>query len=317
MIIHNSLDNFISPTSRAVTLGTFDGVHLGHQKILKRLKEVAKKIQGESVVITFWPHPRLLLDPNNNSVQLLNTFDEKVALLRQQEIDHLVVIPFTKEFSQLTSQDFISKILIDKIKTTKLVIGYDHRFGKDRGGSIEELKNNHLKYGFEVEEISAQDIDNVTISSTIIRKSLLNGDILTASRFLGRPYSIEGKIVFGNKIGRELGFPTANIEVESANKLIPSNGIYAVTVAFDSQILKGMLYIGRRPTIESGERVIEVNLFDFDKVIYGGTLKIYFHSFLRKDKKFEDLVALKEQLFLDKQKADDILKDILPATKEI
>ena len=310
MKIYHSIDDFQRRHCAVVTSGTFDGVHLGHQTILNRLKEVADKSKGETVVITFWPHPRLILNAEDDTLRLLNTFEEKAALLKEQGIQHLLRITFTKEFSQLTSHDFITNILVDKIGTRKLVIGYDHRFGRNREGSFEELKLNAVHYGFDVEEIPRQDVDHVAVSSTKIRQALEEGDIGTASQLLGKAYSISGRVVKGDKIGRELGYPTANIDIDSNHKLIPNEGIYAVTVEYEHQLINGMLYIGNRPTIHGNlKRSIEVNLFDFNKDIYGETLKINLIAYLRGDIKFNGLDALKEQLHKDKQSAINALKN--------
>lgn len=311
MKIYHSLEDFTPLNYGVVTSGTFDGVHLGHQKILHRLHEIAKRNNGESVVITFWPHPRMILKPNDISLKLLNTFEEKADLLRQQNIDHLIRIPFTKEFSQITSQDFVTKILVDNIGTKKLVIGYDHRFGKNREGSFEQLKVNGPTYGFDVEEIPPQDIDHVTVSSSKIRKALEDGDIDAATHFLGRPYSISGRVVKGDKLGRVLGFPTANIDLDSHDKLIPVEGIYAVKVIYEKNEYGGMLYIGTRPTVDGSKRSIEVNIFQFEKEIYGESLHVSFIKLLRMDSKFQDLQSLKEQLHKDKEDAQKALGNYL------
>jgi len=295
-------------SNAVVTSGTFDGVHIGHQRILERLKEVAEKNKGETVVITYWPHPRLVLYPEDQSLKILNTFEEKAELLKEQGIQHLLRIPFTKEFSQISSQEFIDSILVKKIGTKKLVIGYDHRFGKNREGSFEQLKINGPQYGFDVEEIPRQEIDDVGVSSTKIRKALLEGDIDTASHFLGRPYAISGRVIKGDKLGRVLGFPTANIDIDSRHKLVPNEGIYAVLVQHESSLFGGMLYIGNRPTIGGTKRSIEVNIFDFDKEIYGENLTLRIMAPLRKDAHFVDLEALKKQLKADKESALIILK---------
>lgn len=229
MKIYHSLEDFSRLPFGVVTSGTFDGVHVGHQKILLRLKEVAEKNSGETVVITFWPHPRTILKPNEPSLKLLNTFEEKADLLRKFGVQHLIRIPFTKEFSQVTSVDFITQILVDRIGTRKLVIGYDHRFGKNREGSFEQLKLNGPAFGFDVEEISRQDIDHVGVSSTKIRQALEAGDIETANHFLGEPYPLSGRVIKDDKLGRVLGYPTANIDLDSHDKLVPAEGIYAVT----------------------------------------------------------------------------------------
>jgi riboflavin kinase / FMN adenylyltransferase len=310
MKIYHSLEDFTRLTFGVVTSGTFDGVHMGHQKILRRLAEIATKAGGESIVITFWPHPRMILSPTNTPIKLLNTFEEKAELIRSQGIDHLLRIPFTKEFSQLTSQEFITNILVEQIGTRKLVIGYDHRFGKNREGSFEQLKLNGPTYGFDVEEIPAQDIEHVAVSSSKIRKALETGDLETATHFLGRPYSLRGRIIKGDKLGRVLGFPTANIDVDTHDKLIPVEGIYAVRVKYEKQQYGGMLYIGTRPTVDGTRRTIEVNIFDFDKEIYGETLDVSFLKLLRMDSKFNDLESLKQQLVKDKIAALQVLSEL-------
>jgi riboflavin kinase/FMN adenylyltransferase len=311
MRIYHNLDDFSPVRNAVVTSGTFDGVHVGHQKILSRLTEVAKKNLGETVVITFWPHPRLVLYPNDTDLKLLNIFEEKAELIKAQGIQHLLRIPFTKEFSQQSSEEFITNILVDKIGTKKLVIGYDHHFGKNREGSFEQLKLNGPKYGFDVEEISRQDVDHVVVSSTKIRRALETADLETATHLLGRPYGITGRVVKGDKIGRLMGFPTANLEIDSKHKLVPADGIYAVTVQHEHTVFGGMLYIGYRPTIDGAKKSIEVNIFDFDKDIYGESLSIKFHQLIRGDSKFNDLEELKEQLKKDKDQALSILKSIL------
>ncbi len=310
MKIYHTLEDFTPLRYGVVTSGTFDGVHVGHQKILQRLNEVSDKNNGETVVITFWPHPRLILRPDEPFMQLLNTFEEKAELLREQGVNHLIRIPFTKEFSQISSQEFITKILVETIGTKKLVIGYDHRFGKNREGSFEQLKLNASTYGFDLEEISRQDVDHVGVSSTRIRKALEEGDLDTSNHFLGRPYSLSGRIIKGDKLGRILGFPTANLELDSHDKLVPAEGIYAVKVGHENKIYGGMLYIGTRPTVNGTRRSIEVNIFEFDKDIYGETLHIYFIKLLRRDSKFSDLESLKNQLQRDKDSALAVLKNL-------
>ena len=303
MKIYHGIEDFVRLSYAVVTSGTFDGVHVGHQKILSRLHEIADKQNGETVVITFWPHPRMVLHPEDTALKLLNTFEEKAELLKAQGIHHLIRIPFTKEFSQLSSEEFITQILVQTIGTKKLVIGHDHHFGKNREGSFEQLKLDGPKYGFEVEEIPRQDVDHVGVSSTKIRRALEEGDIVTASHCLGHAYSITGRVIIGDKLGRILGYPTANIETDSYYKLVPADGIYAVTVQYSHKMLKGMLYIGNRPTINGVKRNIEVNIFDFKNEIYGETLTIHFHQLIRNDIKFNDLEELKKQLSLDKVEA--------------
>ncbi|CAN5346195.1 bifunctional riboflavin kinase/FAD synthetase [soil metagenome] len=310
MKIYHTLDDFSKLRYAVVTSGTFDGVHLGHRKVLSRLKEISEKNGGETVVITFWPHPRLVLKPEDDKLKLLNTFEEKAALLKLQGIQHLLRIPFTKEFSQLSSSDFITNILVDRIGTQKLVIGYDHRFGKNREGSFDELKINGPKYGFDVEEIPRQDIDHIGVSSSKIRKALDEGDVTTARQLLGQSYSITGRIIKGDRLGRVLGFPTANIDIDSHHKLVPAEGIYAVKVSHAGKHYGGMLYIGNRPTIDGARRSIEVNIFDFSKEIYGENLTVSFEKLLRRDSKFNDLEELKIQLQKDKEAAIKALEEL-------
>ena len=309
MKIYYSTDDFNPVKNAVVTSGTFDGVHVGHQRILNRLKEIAANNGGETVVITFWPHPRFVLKPGTSTHLLLNTFEEKAELLKEQGIQHLLRIPFTKEFSQTTSQEFIENILVKKIGTKKLVIGYDHRFGKSREGSFEQLSMNAASYGFDVEEIPRQDVDNIGVSSSRIRLALEEGDLETATHFLGRPYSMNGRVVKGDKLGRVLGYPTANIDIDSNDKLVPAHGIYAVTVEHESERLMGMLYIGNRPTVDGSKMAIEVNIFNFDRDIYGENLKVNLIATIRKDAKFDDLETLKKQMEADKVAAIRVLAE--------
>ena len=303
MQIHEGLADFPSIPNAVVTSGTFDGVHVGHQKILSRLNELAKKNKGETVLLTYWPHPRLVLYPKEHHLRLLSTFDEKVNLLRDFGIDHLIVLPFTPEFSQMSSVDFIQQILVDKIQTKCLVIGYDHKFGKNREGSFDYLQAHSEELGFAIEEISRQDVDDMGVSSSKIRIALESGDLPTATSYLGRPYSLTGEVVIGQQIGRSIGFPTANIQVKDDYKLLPKNGVYAVTVQVEGQQYKGMLNLGNRPTVSGEQKTIEVHLFDFAGDLYHKSLSVNFIQFLREEKKFADLAALKDQLILDQEKA--------------
>lgn len=307
MKIYEGLAGFSPVKNAVVTSGTFDGVHLGHQKILKRIREIARSIQGETVLITFWPHPRLVLYPDEHNLRLLSTFEEKTKLLRQFGIDHLITIPFTKEFSQMSSQEFIKKVLIDSIETKKLVIGYDHRFGKNREGSFEYLKANSADFGFELEEISRQDVEEIGVSSTKIRKSLESGDVKTAMTYLGRPYELNGIVIKGQQIGRSIGFPTANIHIPNDYKLIPKDGVYAVEALVGGSIYKSMLNIGNRPTVDGTKKTVEANLFDFQGDLYDKQITVYFREFIRDEHKFESLEALKNQLILDQKHARTIL----------
>ncbi len=307
MQIHYDLDNFPKIKFPIVTSGTFDGVHLGHRKILKRLKEIAVEKGGETVLITFFPHPRMVLFNDSQNLKLLSTISEKIDKLTKFGIDHLVIIPFTREFSEINSEDFIRKILVEKIGAKLLVIGYDHRFGKNREGSFEYLKENSTKFGFEVIEIPRHDIENIGISSTLIRNSLLAGDIVQANSLLGIEYSMSGKVVKGKQLGRTLGYPTANIYVVEDYKLVPADGVYAVLINHDNIIYQGVLNIGKRPTIEGKDRTIEVHIFDFDKEIYGENISISFVEKIRDEIKFNSLDDLKTQIGIDAEKAKLIL----------
>ncbi|GAL85084.1 riboflavin biosynthesis protein RibF [Sporocytophaga myxococcoides] len=308
MKVYNSFDEFTRLPNAIVTIGTFDGVHLGHRKILSRLKETSNEEKGESVVITFWPHPRKVLQ-GADSFKLLLTLEEKIELIASCGVDHLLLIPFTKEFSSTTSEDFIQKILIDKIGTKKLVIGYDHKFGKNREGSFEYLKENASRIGFQVEEIPREDIEHNAISSTAIREALSQNNVSKATTLLGRPYSIKGKVVEGNKLGRELGYPTANIEVEDPEKILPADGIYTVFVKEAGKLYGGMLSLGFNPTVEGKGRSMEVHIFDFNKNIYGETVEVSFLEFLRFEAKFPDLDALIHQLKEDEKQSRAILEN--------
>lgn len=320
MKIYYSLTDFKKLTNAVVTIGTFDGVHHGHQKIIKRLCELAKINGGESVILTFFPHPRMIIDPENQGLKMINTIKEKAEILANLGVDHLIITPFTRDFSNLSAADYIKNILVDAIGTKHLIVGYDHRFGKDRKGGMAELEAYAKIYDFDIEEIPEQDINDVAVSSTKIRTALLEGDVSLAATYLGYPFSINGPVVKGDKIGRTIGFPTANIFVEETYKLIPGDGIYAVTVETSEAISderladlqhqtqnakpktlhKGMAYIGQRPTINGMTRNIEVNIFDFNQEIYGQTIKMNFLKFLRHDVKFTGLEALKDQLHQDK-----------------
>lgn len=308
MKIHRGLASFTPGKYNIVTSGTFDGVHVGHQKILARIREIREKNQGETVLITFWPHPRIVLSNGNTDLKLLSTLDEKAHLLEQQGIDHLVVLPFTKEFSQLSPDEFIKQVYVQGVGTQKLAIGYDHRFGKNREGSFDYLKENAGIYGFEIEEISRLDIEDIVISSTKVRKALLAGNIKTANQYLGHTYSIEGEVIHGDKIGRTIGFPTANLNIPESFKLIPADGIYAVEAEVNKQPLKGMLYIGNRPTL-AGEpqQRIEVNLFDFDQDIYEQKIKLSLVEKIRGDEKLDSIEALKLKLQDDERKSRAVL----------
>ncbi len=284
-----------------LTIGTFDGVHLGHQKIIRQLNEEAAKIGGESVLFTFYPHPRMVLYPENHGLKLIQTQVEKIDKLRRMGLQNVIVHPFTKEFSRLTALDFVRDYLVNRLKVKKLVIGYDHQFGKNREGSLQFLRDVCDTYGFEVIEIAAQEIDEVNVSSTKIRTAITEGDMDKVRRFLGEPYELYGKVVQGDARGRELGFPTANVDVESDIKLIPRSGVYAVNVLLESgRIYEGMMNIGERPTMNGSDRTtIEVNLFDFKGDLYGQHITVQLLSRFRDEIRFGSIEELKNQLGRD------------------
>ncbi|WP_159467591.1 bifunctional riboflavin kinase/FAD synthetase [Dyadobacter sp. 3J3] len=309
MNIYHSLDSFHRLECAVVTSGTFDGLHVGHKKILSRLKEISNQCDGESTVLTFWPHPRMVVSEDSQDLQLLSTIDEKIELFSQMGIQHLAIIPFTRAFSELSSDDFIRQILVDKIGTKKLVIGYDHRFGRNREGSFEFLQKNASAYGFEVEEIPRQDIEDLAISSSRIRHSLLSGNVDEAKYLLGRPYSITGLVVKGKQLGRTIGFPTANIQLHESYKLIPANGVYVIKAYHNGEAYQGMLNIGVRPTVDGTFRTIEANIFDFDKEIYGEDLTVELLHYLRPEQKFNGLDALIAQIKIDKENSIAFFKN--------
>ena len=307
MKVYKSLQEFTPLEKAVVTTGTFDGLHVGHQKIIDTLQTIANAIDGETVIITFYPHPRLVLFPDDNDLKLLSTLEEKIQLLEKSGINHLIIIPFDKTFSRLTSLEFVRDILTNTIGTKKLVIGYDHHFGRNREGNFESLKELAPLYNFDVEEIPAQDINQVAVSSSKIRTALLDGDIATAKEYLRYNYKITGLVVKGNQLGRTIGYPTANILVNDKYKLIPANGVYAVNILIGENKYIGMMNIGIRPTIDGTSRTIEVNIFDFESDIYNQQITIEFVTHIRAEQKFDGLEALKNQLKTDKDIAQKIL----------
>jgi riboflavin kinase/FMN adenylyltransferase len=295
-----------------VTIGTFDGVHQGHLQIIKQLISEARAIQGTPVVITFYPHPRQVIEAGRKPIFVLNTPEEKYRLLHACGIEHIVVVPFDKPFSEQPAHDYIKNFLVDKFHPRAIIIGYDHRFGMNREGNYQLLETEARKYDFKVKEIPEHVLRNIIISSTRIREALQNGDIDTANQFLGYPYTLTGTVVAGKKLGRTIGYPTANLQMKDAGKLVPGYGIYAVEVrsAAVPGKYKGMMSIGTNPTVNGTERTIEVNIFDFDKDIYGTPLEVSFIKRLRDEEKFSGLQALQEALAKDKADALDALKDI-------
>ena len=291
-----------------MTVGTFDGIHFGHQKIIDSLKSLANEEDGESVMLTFSPHPRLVLFPENNNLKLINTLDEKINRLESSGIDHLIIYPFTKDFSRISALEYVRDFLVKEIKVSTLIIGYDHQFGRNREGNFEYLKELSELYGFDVKEISAQDINDINVSSTKIRKAIELGDIPLANEYLGYTFPLIGKVFEGKKLGNTIGFPTANLLIEDKTKIIPKPGAYVVYVEVDGNRYKAMLNIGKNPTIdESEQEKIEVNLFDFDGNLYQKTIKVEFIERLRDEVKFDSLDALKNQLRLDKANSLKIL----------
>lgn len=324
MQIYHHIKDFRRLKNAIVTIGTFDGVHLGHQKIIKELLEKSKQNGGESVILTFFPHPRMILNPENHELKMINTMAEKANILHGLGIDHLIITPFTRDFSNLSAEAYIKEVLIDQIGMKQMVIGYDHHFGKDRSGSLSDLKQFSTVFDYSVTEIAEEDVRDVAVSSTRIRTALGVGDVDTANDLMGHPFTLSGKVIKGDQIGRTLGYPTANLFIEESYKLIPSDGIYAVTLEISepknknqelynpyqptsstsleakAKVYKGMAYIGHRPTINGMSQNIEVNIFDFEDDIYHQNIKMNFLHFIRHDVKFEGLAKLIEQLGKDK-----------------
>lgn len=309
MKVHYDLNKLPAFNNPVITIGTFDGVHTGHQQIIAQLKKEAAAINGETIIITFHPHPRKII--SHQQVFILTTLEEKIVLLEKFGLDHLIVVPFNEAFSQQTAEAYIEHFLVDKIHPHTIIIGYDHRFGKGRKGDYHLLEEYGRKLGFQVKEIPEHVLNEVTVSSTRIRNALLENNLQTANKYLGYPYFFEGKVVDGNKLGRKLGYPTANISVPDPEKLIPGNGIYAVriTVEGDPTTYDGMMSIGIRPTIGGKDRIIEVNIFDFNRDIYGKTCRVFLYSYLREELKFQDLEALVKQMDEDKENSLQLLAE--------
>ena len=308
MQIHYDLNNF-GALNPVVTIGTFDGVHLGHREVISELRRHSMLSGGESVVFTFEPHPRIVIAPQEDSLRLLSTKSEKIRLMEKIGIDHLVIYPFTKEFSKLTYDEFVSEILVKEMNISSLVVGYDHRFGKGRQGDFNSLEMLSKTLNFNVEQLSQLVVDNKVVSSTKIRQALEEGNISKANHFLGYQYTLSGKVIEGNQLGRKIGFPTANIDTYDRHKLVPADGVYAVLVESGGQILKGMLNIGIRPTVNynADHKSIEVHIFNFDEDIYNSDITILFVEKIRNEQKFEGIELLKEQLINDQDIALDIL----------
>jgi riboflavin kinase/FMN adenylyltransferase len=304
-IIKNS-SNFPSSEQTFVTIGTFDGVHYGHQQIIEKLVSEAKKANKKSVVLTFFPHPRMVLQ-KDNSLELINTIDERAALLEKTGLDYLIIHPFSKEFSKMSALEFVRDILVNQLNISKLIIGYDHHFGKNREGNITQLTEYSYVYDFNVEEIPAQDIDSVSISSTKVRRALHAGSLKTANNYLGYSFMLNGTVVNGKKLGGTIGYPTANIDVKETYKLIPKTGVYVVKSTIDKKMVFGMMNIGSRPTVDGNHQTIEVHFFDFNQDLYNQNLTIELMYFLRDEHKFDSIDSLVQQLKTDEEIARDYI----------
>lgn len=324
MNVHKDLGHLPVFKNAVVTIGTFDGVHTGHQRIIQQLKDEAEKIAGETVIITFHPHPRKIISASSKGIRLINTLEEKTALLAAKGIDHLVIVPFTPAFSELTAEEYVREFLISKFHPHTIIIGYDHRFGKERKGDYHLLEDCSSTYDYILKEIPVHVLNEISVSSTRIREAIIHADIETANRLLGYDFFFEGTVIEGNKSGRTIGYPTANLKIEGEEKIVPGDGVYvvglsmiggqwSVEAAADMKnlnspftihhSLKGMMNIGNRPTIGNSEKTIEVNIFDLDEEIYGKTLRVYVKKYLRSEQKFSGLGALKDQLAKDKIQA--------------
>ena len=309
MQVHKDINKLPSFKNAVITIGTFDGVHTGHLQIIKQLKEEATNIDGESVIITFDPHPRMVVASSSHDIKLLNTLDEKLELLNQNSIDHIVVVPFTEEFSLQTAEDYVKNFIVDYFHPHTIIIGYDHHFGKDRKGNYILLELFGERFNYRVKEIPEQVVNEITICSTRIRNALLGNDIQTANKCLGYTYFFEGTVVAGDRIGRTLGYPTANLALKDLNKLVPGNGVYAVEVSIGKSTtrLKGMMSIGVRPTIGKSNRTIEVHIFDWNDELYDKTIRVFVKHFIRSELKFNNMADLKNAISNDEVISRELL----------
>lgn len=307
MKVFNSFENLESIINPVLTIGTFDGVHIGHQKIIKKLNKEAEKNDGQSVLLTFYPHPRIVLNPENHGLSLIQTQEEKLAKLEHFGLDNLIVIPFTPAFSNLSAEEFVLEFLVEKLKVNTIIIGYDHQFGKNREGGVNFLNSISSKYNFNVIEIPAQEINDVNISSTRIRKAIENGEVEIANKYLGEPLLLHGKVVKGKQLGRTIGYPTANIELLSSLKIIPKKGVYLVKIKINKIEYDGMMNIGTRPTVSKSNNIsIEVNIFNFNNDIYYEEVEVSILKKIRDEKKFDSIEKLKNQLKEDEQNCINI-----------
>lgn len=310
MQVHKNMDQLPVFRNAVITIGTFDGVHMGHRQVIKNLKEEARTINGETVVITFHPHPRKVVSSAILGIRLINSLDEKIELLQQLGADHLVIVPFTEVFANQSAEEYVREFLVSKFHPHTIIIGYDHRFGRDRAGDYRLLEKYAVVYNYHLKEIPKHIIDHISISSTNIREAVLHGDMETANKLLGYDFFFSGEVVHGDKLGRELGYPTANLRITEEEKIIPGNGIYAVYASPQARTpdrdengntrYKGMMSIGFRPTVDGKKRVVEVNIFDFDEEIYGQAVRVYVKRYLREEVKFASLDELVKQIDLDK-----------------
>lgn len=301
MKIYTDIEEFKSIKNPIMTIGTFDGVHVGHQKIIDKMQEIARKTDGETVIFTFFPHPRMIVNPTNHGIKLIQSQQEKLEKLAELGIDHVVVYPFTKAFSEITAEEFVSDLLVKKLNIHTIIVGYDHQFGKNRVGNLAYLEEKGKVFGFDVIEIPAHEINAVNVSSSKIRQALTDGDIETANHYLNGSFEIWGKVVHGNKLGRTIGFPTANIGVDDELKIVPGRGVYAVSLKIEGgKSLLGMMNIGVRPTVNKElKETIEVNIFDFTEDIYDKSIRICLHKRIRNEQKFDGIEALISQLKTD------------------
>jgi len=305
---YSSASTYKNNRQSIVTIGTFDGVHIGHKAILKRLVETAKKDNLDSVVLTFFPHPRMVLQQNSD-IKLINTINERTQLLENTGLDHLVIHPFTHAFSRLTALEYVRDILVNSLKAKKIIIGYDHRFGRNRNAAIDDLKEFGRTYNFEVEEISAREIDDVAISSTKIRKALNEGDIETANSFLGYNFMISGEVVEGRAIGRTIQYPTANLKLKESYKLVPKNGVYVVQSIIEGKRIFGITSIGTNPTVGGKEKTIETHFLDFNEDLYGKKITIEFLKFIRNEETFDSVESLRQEIIKDEKFAKQYLQE--------
>jgi riboflavin kinase / FMN adenylyltransferase len=303
MQIHRDLNNLPVFRNAVITIGTFDGVHLGHRQIIDNLKEEAKKASGESVIITFHPHPRKVVSSVITGIRLINSLPERIELLEKTAIDHLVIVPFTEFFANQTAEEYIQDFLVGKFKPHTIIIGYDHRFGKERAGDYKMMEEKALLYNYRLKEIPEHILNAIKVSSTNIRNAILHSHIEEANSFLGYDFFFEGEVIHGDKIGRELGYPTANLKSTDDEKIVLGDGIYAVYIDVDGKTFKGMMSIGFRPTVNGKTRVTEVNLFDFNSDIYGKIVRVHVKKYLRSEVKFNGLEELKVQLGKDKEES--------------